>query len=155
MMESGAKARNRPRGGSRSTRAGRGIGLKNAAPTRKSAASQSSPTARPKPSAAYSATDTPATTAPTHETPIRFTGRLWRRSTFVRRSAARDLEEVLNGPANRRHGSGLPGGDHRRPDQLSRVDRRLVGGAVLAPEGLHAGLHDGARRHGEDQARGG
>ena len=27
-----------------------------------------------------------------------------------------------------------------------------MGGAVLAPQGLHAGLHDGARLHGPDQA---
>ena len=43
----------------------------------------------------------------------------------------------------------------RRPKgaiTLPRLDRRLVGGAVLAPEGLHAGLHDRARLHGEDQA---
>ena len=39
-----------------------------------------------------------------------------------------------------------------RPDQLPRLDRRLLGGAVLAPEGLHAGVHDRARLHGEDQA---
>ena len=42
---------------------------------------------------------------------------------------------------------------HGGPDQLPRVDRRLVGSAVLAPEGLHAGLHHRARLHGEDQAR--
>ena len=41
----------------------------------------------------------------------------------------------------------------RRGDQLPRLDRRLVGGALLASQGLHAGLHDGARLHGEDQAR--
>ena len=29
----------------------------------------------------------------------------------------------------------------------------FVGGVVLASQGLHAGLHDGARLHGEDQAR--
>ena len=34
----------------------------------------------------------------------------------------------------RRHDAGF--------DQVSRVDRRFVGGTVLAPEGLHAGLHD-------------
>ena len=27
-----------------------------------------------------------------------------------------------------------------------------MGGALLAPQGLHAGLHDGARLHGQDQA---
>ena len=41
----------------------------------------------------------------------------------------------------------------RRPDPLPRLDRRLVGGAVLAPEGLHARLHDGARLHGAGSSR--
>ena len=52
----------------------------------------------------------------------------------------------------RRH---RPTSRRRRPraDQLSRLDRRFVGGAVLASQGLHAGLHDRARLHGEDQAR--
>ena len=27
--------------------------------------------------------------------------------------------------------------------------RRLLGGAVLTPEGLHAGVHDRARLHGQ------
>jgi hypothetical protein len=42
----------------------------------------------------------------------------------------------------------------RRPraDPLPRLDRRLAGGPLLAPEGLHARLHDGARIHGEHQA---
>ena len=57
-----------------------------------------------------------------------------------------------DGTADRRHRTGLRGTDHRRPDQLPRLDRRLVGGALLAPEGLHARLHDRARLHGEDQA---
>ena len=51
-----------------------------------------------------------------------------------------------------RHRARFRGRDHRGPDPLPRLDRRLVGGAVLAPEGLHAGLHDRARLHGEDQA---
>ena len=41
----------------------------------------------------------------------------------------------------------------RGRDQVPRLDRRLVGGALLAPEGLHAGLHHRARLHGEDPAR--
>ena len=55
--------------------------------------------------------------------------------------------------SDRRHRTRLRGGDDRGRDQLPRLDRRLVGRAVLAPEGLHAGLHDRARLHGEDQAR--
>ena len=34
-------------------------------------------------------------------------------------------------------------------DQVPRLDRRLVGGAVLAPQGLHPGLHHRARLHGQ------
>ncbi len=49
--------------------------------------------------------------------------------------------------------AGLRGGHQRGPDPLPRLARRLLGGAVLAPQGLHAGLHDRARLHGEDQAR--
>ncbi len=30
-------------------------------------------------------------------------------------------------------------------------NRRLVGGALLAPEGLHARVHDRARVHGQDE----
>ena len=55
--------------------------------------------------------------------------------------------------ADRRYRTRLRGRDHRGHDQFPRLDRRLVGGAVLAPEGLHAGLHDRARLHGQDQAR--
>ena len=36
---------------------------------------------------------------------------------------------------------------------VPRLDRRLVGGAVLAPEGLHAGVHDRARLHGAGSSR--
>ena len=56
------------------------------------------------------------------------------------------------GSADWRHGTGLRGGDDGGHDQVPRLDRRLLGGAVLAPEGLHARLHDRARLHGEDQA---
>ena len=38
------------------------------------------------------------------------------------------------------------------PDQLPRLDRRLLGDPVLAPEELHPGVHDRARLHGQDQA---
>ncbi len=55
-------------------------------------------------------------------------------------------------PAARRHGPGLRGREHPGHHPLPRVARRLVGGAVLAPEGLHAGVHDRARLHGADQA---
>src|SRR5262249_41769061 len=54
---------------------------------------------------------------------------------------------------SRRQRAGFPGGNHRGTDPLPRVDRGLVGGAVLAPEGLHPGLHHRARLHGEDRAR--
>ena len=40
----------------------------------------------------------------------------------------------------------------RRPHPLPRVARQFLGRAVLAPEGLHPGLHHRARLHGEDQA---
>ena len=42
-------------------------------------------------------------------------------------------------------------GQHDRRPSISRVDRRFLGGAVLAPEGLHAGLHDRAGLHGQAQ----
>ena len=42
--------------------------------------------------------------------------------------------------------------DTTEGDLVPRLDRRLLGRAVLAPEGLHAGVHDRARLHGEDQA---
>ena len=54
---------------------------------------------------------------------------------------------------HRRHCTGLPGGDHRRPDPVSTSGWRLAGGPVLEPEVLHPGLHHRARLHGEDQAR--
>ena len=41
----------------------------------------------------------------------------------------------------------------RGPDQVPRLDRRLLGRPVLAPEGLHPGLHHRARLHGEHRAR--
>ena len=39
------------------------------------------------------------------------------------------------------------------PIKFPRLDRRLVGGAVLTSEGLHTDLHDRARVHGQHQAR--
>ena len=62
-------------------------------------------------------------------------------------------EENRNGTENWRHRPGLRSRDDRGPDQLPRLDRRQLGGALLAPQGLHARLHDRARLHGEDQAR--
>ena len=58
-----------------------------------------------------------------------------------------------HGTATGRDRTGLRGRHHRGPDQVPRLDRRLVGGAVLAPQGLHAGLHDRARLHGQAPAR--
>ena len=43
-------------------------------------------------------------------------------------------------------------GNDRRAHPLSRVAGRLLGRAVLAPEGLHAGLHHGAGLHGAAEA---
>jgi thioredoxin-dependent peroxiredoxin len=43
--------------------------------------------------------------------------------------------------------------ENGRPYPLSRLDRRLVGRVVLPSQGLHPGLHDRARLHGQDQAR--
>ena len=37
--------------------------------------------------------------------------------------------------------------------RFHEVDRRQLGDPVLAPEGLHARLHDRARLHGQDRAR--
>ena len=43
--------------------------------------------------------------------------------------------------------------DQHGPDQLPRVHRRLLVRALLAPGGLHAGLHHRARRHGQARGR--
>src|SRR5579862_631374 len=51
-----------------------------------------------------------------------------------------------------RYRTGFRGRQLRRADPFPRLDRRLMGRAVLAPEGFYAGLHDRARLHGEDQA---
>ena len=45
--------------------------------------------------------------------------------------------------------SRLRGRHHRGTHQISRLDRRLLGGAVLAPQGLHPRLHHRARLHGQ------
>ena len=42
---------------------------------------------------------------------------------------------------------------HRGPDQLPRVEGRQLGRALLAPEGLHAGVHHRAGPRGRAQAR--
>src|SRR5262245_44799596 len=54
-------------------------------------------------------------------------------------------KEETNGAATWRHRARFRGTDDRGADQLPRLDRRFVGRAVLAPEGLHPGLHDRAR----------
>ncbi len=56
-------------------------------------------------------------------------------------------------PAHQRHRPRLRSRDHARKDPLPPVDRRQLGGPVLAPEGFHPGLHDRARLHGQDRAR--
>jgi hypothetical protein len=43
--------------------------------------------------------------------------------------------------------------DHRGTDQVPRLDRRQLGGAVLPPPRLHPGVHHRAGVHGEDQTR--
>ena len=52
----------------------------------------------------------------------------------------------------RQHCAGFHGGHDAGTDQLPRMDRRRLGDPVLAPEGLHAGLHDRARLHGRPRA---
>jgi hypothetical protein len=47
----------------------------------------------------------------------------------------------------------LHGQDHPGPDRLPRLDRRQLGDPVLAPQGLHAGLHHRAGLHGQDRSR--
>ena len=41
---------------------------------------------------------------------------------------------------------------HPGQDQLPRVDRQRLGDPVLAPQGLHAGVHHRARLHGRPEA---
>ena len=57
-------------------------------------------------------------------------------------SAPRDesasRKEHTYGACNLARGPRLRGRDHRGSHQIPRLDRRLLGGAVLAPEGLHA-----------------
>jgi hypothetical protein len=48
---------------------------------------------------------------------------------------------------NQRYCPGFRSGDHRRQDPLPRLDRQQLDGAVLAPEGFHAGVHHRARLH--------
>src|SRR6185437_14395177 len=57
-----------------------------------------------------------------------------------------------NGSSTRRYGTRFHPGFDRRPDPLPRLDRREMGGALLASQGFHPGLHDRARRGGEAQA---
>src|SRR5687768_4231124 len=65
----------------------------------------------------------------------------------------RVLGGLTHESANWRRGPRLRGRHHPGPDQVSRLDRRLVGRAVLASEGLHSCLHHRARLHGEAEAR--
>ena len=60
--------------------------------------------------------------------------------------------EVCHGVADRRYGAGFRGANNRRQDPVSRLARQFLGGAVLAPEGFHPGVHDRARHHGAHQA---
>ena len=52
-----------------------------------------------------------------------------------------------------RYGAGFRGGDDGGQDRLPRLARRVVGGPVLASEGLHPRLHDRARLHGARSSR--
>src|SRR5215813_1537637 len=45
------------------------------------------------------------------------------------------------------------GRNHRRQNQIPRLDRRFLGPPVLAPEGFHPGLHDRAWRAGQAETR--
>src|SRR5262249_26677821 len=47
-----------------------------------------------------------------------------------------------NGACTRRYGTRLSGGYDGGSDLVPRVARRLVGRALLAPQGLHPDLHD-------------
>src|SRR6185369_3788988 len=47
----------------------------------------------------------------------------------------------------------LQGRNDGRPDSLSRLDRRRLGGPVFPPQGLHTGVHHRTRLHGEADAR--
>ena len=77
-----------------------------------------------------------------------------RRGHSLRSSFTRDAaERYSDGAATGRRSPRLHRGVHRGHDQLPRLPRRQLGRPVLAPEGLHAGVHDRARLHGEDQAR--
>ena len=68
------------------------------------------------------------------------------------RTAAKQWGRSHDHP-HRRHRPRFRGRHHPGPDPLPRMDRRRLGGPVLASQGLHAGLHHRARLHGQDQAR--
>ena len=55
--------------------------------------------------------------------------------------------------AHQRSGARLHGANHPGHDPLPRVDRRQLGDPVLAPEGLHPGVHHRAGLHGAHRAR--
>src|SRR5207249_8945729 len=67
---------------------------------------------------------------------------LWRRAErhtlALTHCWTQNARRKTNGSSDRRYGARLRGGDHRRIHSLSRMARRLMGSAVLAPEGLHA-----------------
>ena len=64
----------------------------------------------------------------------------------ARRPATRHAPGGNDGDPTGRRSPELHRRDDRRHDQLLRLPRRQLGRALLAPEGLHAGLHDRARR---------
>ncbi len=70
-----------------------------------------------------------------------------RDSGFVKPKPRRTMENTYAAAAAsaRRRRTRFHRRDHRGDDQLPRVARQQLGRAVLAPEGLHAGVHDRAR----------
>ena len=58
-----------------------------------------------------------------------------------------------HGITDRRRSPQFHRADHRGADRFPQVDRRQVGGAVLAPQGLHPGVHHRARHDGAHEGR--
>ena len=71
----------------------------------------------------------------------------------VRIDATQFSKGVLDVPSPQRDCSRLHRRNNAGQDQLSRVDRRQVGDPVFPSQGLHPGLHDRTRLHGQDRAR--